>query len=347
MESRKVQRVGYSTLSVSLPSSWVKEVGIKQGDLVVFQPEKGGSLKLMPSALAEHRKEVKEFVVNADLCDEPGMLERIIIGNYVLGRGLLRVVSSERIRSAHVEEIRGILRRIIGLGIVEETSNEIVLQCSIDPTQFKMDMLLRRLSVITATMLDEATQALVDFNLQLARDVISREDEADTVYWLAMRLLLSAQLVRDIAEKIGLEDPLHICMYRCLLKHMELIADHTQDIATGLIELERYNGKVEKEAIEKLAHLGSLVHSLLQKAVDCVFTGDIKTANGIIEIRKVIAMENERLMRELPEIPHMRVIAWGLAGIADMVADIAAITINSALEKQSKICFSKSILVTK
>lgn len=338
MESRKVQRVGYSTLSVSLPSSWVKEVGLKQGDLVVFLPEKGGSLKLMPSALAERKAEVKEFVVNADLCDEPGMLERVIVGNYILGRELLRIVSSKRIQSAHVEELRGILRRLIGLGIVEEASNEILLQCSIDPMKFKMDMLLRRLSVITATMLDEATQALVEFDLELARDVIRREDEADTVYWLAMRLLLSAQLARDIAEKIGLEDPLHICMYRCILKHIELIADYAQDIAKGVIELERYKNKIEKQAIEELSHLGNLAHSLFQKVIDCVFTGDIKIANGVIEIRKVTEMQKEQLMRELPEIPHMRVIAWGLTGIADMVADIAAITINSELEKPSRIC---------
>lgn len=338
MESRKVQRVGYSTLSVSLPSSWVKEVGLKQGDLVLFLPEKGGSLKLMPSALVEHKEEVKEFVVNADLCDEPGMLERVIVGNYILGRGLLRVVSSKRMRSAHVEEIRGILRRLIGLGIVEETSNEIVLQCSIDPTSFKMDMLLRRLSVIAATMLDEATQALVEFDLELAEDVIRREDEADTVYWLAMRLLLSAQLVNDIAEKIGLEDPLHICMYTCVMKFMELIADYAQDIAKGIVELERYKDKIEKKAIEELSHLGRCVHSLLQKAIDCVFTGDIRIANGIIEIRKVIEMHKEQLMRELPEIPHMRATAWGLTGIADTVADFAAIAINRALRKPSKIC---------
>ena len=338
MESRKVQRVGYSTLSVSLPSSWVKEVGLKQGDLVTFLPEKGGSLKLMPSALAEHKEEVKEFVVNADLCDEPGMLERVVVGNYILGRELLRVVSSKRIRSAHVEEIRGILRRLIGLGIVEETSNEIVLQCSIDPTKFKMDMLLRRLSVITATMLEEATQALEEFDVELARDVIRREDEADTVYWLAMRLLLSAQLVRGIAEKIDLEDPLHIGMYRIILKYMELIADYAQDIAKGILELERYKDKIEKQAIEELFHLGILVHSLLQKAIDCVFTGDIKIASGVIEIRKVIEMQKERLLRELPEIPHVRVIAWGLKGIADIVADIAAIAINRALAKPSKMC---------
>ncbi len=33
MEARKVQKVGYSTLIVSLPKDWVEEVGLKQGIL--------------------------------------------------------------------------------------------------------------------------------------------------------------------------------------------------------------------------------------------------------------------------------------------------------------------------
>ena len=343
MESRKVQRVGYSTLSVSLPKDWIKETGLKKGDLVMFLPERDGSLKLMPSALVERKAEAEEIVVNADLCNETGMLERVIVGNYILGRDTIRIVSSKRIMSAHVEEVRRIIRRLIGLGIVEETSNQIVLQCSIDPMKFKIGMLLRRLSVIAATMLSEATQALVESDPELAKDVIRREDEADMVYWLAVRLLLSAQRVRTIAKKIGLEEPLHIVGNRAILKYLELIADYTQNIAKSVIELERYKDRIEKRVIDELAHISELVHSMFQKAIDCLFTGNIKIANDTLEIRRVIKIEEEQMRRALPEIPNLRAIAWGLTGIADLGADIAAIAINRALEKPSKICSPLSI----
>jgi len=49
-------------------------------------------------------------------------------------------------------------------------------------------------------------------------------------------------------------------------------------------------------------------------------------------------MEEDRLMRELPEIPHLRAIALCLTRIADRGAGIAVIAINRALEKPSKIC---------
>jgi len=120
-----VQKVSYSTLSVSLPRRWVKDVELKQGDLVMFLREKDGSLKLMPSELVERKAKAEEFVVNSDLCDEPGMLERIVVGNYILGRDVITITSSSRLKSTQVEEVRRIVRRLFGIGIVEEIPNRI------------------------------------------------------------------------------------------------------------------------------------------------------------------------------------------------------------------------------
>lgn len=169
MEKRRVQQVGYSTLNVSLPSNWVKAVGLKRGDFLSLTSGPDGSLKLIPSALAESRLAIgREFIINSDFCDELGMLERVIIGNYILGRESLQISSSKRIRSEHVEEIRSIAKKLIGMGIVEESANQITLQCSIDPSKLQIDTLMRQLSVIVSTMYEETIQALVDFDQELA-----------------------------------------------------------------------------------------------------------------------------------------------------------------------------------
>jgi len=339
-----VQRVGYSTLSVSLPKDWVNTVGLKQGDLVTFLQEKDGSLKLMPSDLIERKKKAEEFIVNSDLCEEPGMLERIVVGNYILGRDIIAITSSNRLSSTHVEEVRKVVRRLFGIGIVEETSNRIVLQCSIDPAKFKIDMLIRRLSVIASTMQSEAVQALLEFDPKLAEDAIHREDEADMVYWLAMRLLLSAQRVRAIAEKTGLDDPLHILYYGLIIRHLELIADYAENIARTAIEFkECCKEKMSKHVINRIDNLSELAHNIFLRAMDCFFTGDIRIAHNLLEIRKNIKKEHELLMKELPEIPHLRTVVWALTRIADNGAGIAVMAINRALEKSSKICSSRNI----
>jgi len=339
MESRKIQRVGYSTFSVSLPKEWVENTGLKQGDLVMLFEEKDGSLKLLPSSMVERKTEVEEYVINSDLCNEPGMLERLIVGNYTLGREVFRVVSSTRLSRMHVDELRNITHRLMGLGIVQETPERIDLQCSIDPTRFKIDMLMRRLSVIASTMHTEAVQALTEPNQELAEDAIRREDEADMMYWLAIRLLISAQRDRTIADKIGLEEPSEILYFGLITRYLEMIADRAETIAKRAIEFKTHGKeRASKQTMSQIINLSELAQNVFLKAMDCVFNGNIETANNVLEITKVIRNEHERLMKELPEFPILRTVVLELARIADNGAGIAVIAINRALEKPSKIC---------
>jgi len=339
MESRKLQKVGHSTLSVSLPSNWVKEINLKRGDTVFLAPEKDGSLKLFPSKILKPTEGIEEYTCNADLCDEPKMLERIIVGSYILGRDLFSIISSERVRSDHIEEIRGIMPKLIGLGIVEETPDRITLQCSVDPRKFHIDMLLRRLSVISLTIVKEALQSLADSDISLAEDAIRREDEADMMCLLAMRLLISAQRRREVAEEIGLNDPLHILYFGLMLRYLELIADYAEEIARRIIELlKKYKDRLPEWVIERISNLNDLAHDLILKSVDSFFIGDIKIANSLLEMLTFIELERDRLMQELPEIPHLRLILWNITRIADNGASIALVAINNALERKTKIC---------
>jgi phosphate uptake regulator len=340
MESRKVQRVGYATFSVSLPKDWVESTGLKQGDLIMVFPEKDGSLKLIPSSMVERKAQIEEYVINSDLCTEPRMLERIIVGNYILGRDVFKVISSTRIGTMHAEEVRQITRRLMGLGIVQETPQQIDLQCSIDPTKFKIDMLLRRLSIIASTMNSEAMQALTESNQEMAEATFRLEDEADMMYWLATRLLISAQHDRIIADKVGLEEPSQILYYTLIARYLEIIADHAEDIARRVIEFKNHiKERANRQAMRKIINLSEMAQSVLLKAMDCLFNGNIENANNVLEITKVIRNEHERLMEELPESEILRTVVLDLRRIADNGAGIAVIAINRALEKPSKICY--------
>jgi len=335
LESRKLQKVGYSTITVSLPNEWVKQHNVKPGDLVFILPERDGSLRVVPSEVAQ-REEAEEYIINADACDEQGMLERIIVGSYILGRDVIRVTSANRIGKAHTDEIRRIVRKLIGLGILEETSNSILLQCSVDPTKFKLDMLVRRLSLIASTILSEATQALVEKDDALAEEAVNREDEADMIYYLAVRLLLSAQVKPEIAEQLGFSDFLFIPATRVILQYLELIADYSEDVARDVLSLDVYRSRVPAESVDRMKDLSELAQAIFQKAVDCIFTGDLKIANGLLEMNSVLELEANRFMREAPEIPYLRAIVSTLTRIGDKGATIADIAVNRALERPSK-----------
>ena len=48
MESRKIQKVGAATLTISLPKDWADKRNLKKGDQV-FLTEDGEALKVLPA----------------------------------------------------------------------------------------------------------------------------------------------------------------------------------------------------------------------------------------------------------------------------------------------------------
>jgi len=159
------------------------------------------------------------------------------------------------------------------------------------------------------------------------------------MYLLAMRLLISAQRRREVAEEIGLKEPLHILYFGLMLRYLELISDYAEEIARRVIELlQKYRDQLPKWVVERISNLNDLAHDLVFKSVDCFFIGDIKIANSLLEMRTFIELERDRLMQELPEIPHLRLILWNITRIAYNGARIALIAIDNTLERKTSIC---------
>src|SRR5438093_303137 len=118
MEARKVQKVGYSTLIVSLPKDWVEQVSLKQGDIVTFRREPDGGITVYPGLTRE--RENLRYVIDADICDAPNLLTRIITANYLTGHDTIQIVAKKELSQRHLEEVRAVSRRLTGLGSLEQ-----------------------------------------------------------------------------------------------------------------------------------------------------------------------------------------------------------------------------------
>ena len=219
MESRKVQRVGSSSLAVSLPNEWVKEVGIKKGQLVFFQEGEGNILKVMTAKQIEKRPDLA-VELSADFCKDPKLLGRALMGVYSLGIDSIRIISSTRLNSEQINTIRNVTRELMGMGIMEETPNSLLIQCSIDTTKFPINTLLRRLFIISSTMHKEMIDSLDNFSIELASEVIRRDKEAYTMFWVIVRLLNTCQTDKGIASQMEIDDPTMIVWYRLIAQYL-------------------------------------------------------------------------------------------------------------------------------
>ena len=345
VESRKVQKVGTSTLSVSLPKDWAERLGVQKGDILLFEDLRDGSLRVAPSQLGASRGRDAVYVINADLATDKGMLARIVVGNYVIGRNHLVIKSKTRIKSEHLKEVREAVNKMMGLGIMLETSDTIELQCSIDASRFPMETVIKRLYTIGATMQKEAVEALLKRDPRLAEDARGREDEADMVYWLALRLLLTAQMDPHVAEQIGIHAQLPIVGNRLICKNLEHVADYADNIAKSVLDILHGGAEVEEPLLRRLQRSSDIAGRIVADGLSCIFQHDLKMANKAIEAQREVEKLEEEILSEILKkhddptlVASLRAVAWSIRRIAEYGSEIAVIGINRYLERDSNLC---------
>jgi phosphate uptake regulator len=343
MEARKVQRVGYSTLTVSLPRDWVEDVKLKAGDIVSIKREDDGSLKLIPGT--EHkREEIKNCVVNADLCNSNNLLTRVITGNYILGHDTIQIVAKDELKRHHLEEIRTTTQRLTGLSIVEQTLKQITLQSFVDPTRFPIYGLMGRLHIIISSMLEASTKALVERRPELAVEVAHMEEESDRIYWLIVRQLLLAIRDRSVGAKIGIESPLHIAGNRVVAKTLEEMADAAENISKEVLALKDHD--VASETIlNDIAKFSVQVIKISEHSVKGLLTTEINLANQAVEMVQAAENDERKLTQKVltyvkdgSAAASLRIIVWNLGQVAKFCRMIGEVTINRVLERPSEIC---------
>ncbi len=345
VETRKIQKVGTSTLTVSLPKDWVRQHELKKGDQIYIIDEED-ALKLLPGEAARERmeKRLTRYLINADAITEEGLLERVVVGNYILGRERLIIESEARVSAQHLREIRNAVHRLMGLGIIEETPNRVILQCSIEPAKYPMNPLLKRLYIIGATMVKESMEALVTSDRDLAEDAISREDDADRMYWLILRLILSAQQDASLLKDLGMEAPMENVGNRLVAKDLESIADRAEEIAVTVKMALENDVKIDTRLMKHLKELSEDILKQNEKAVGALLSRDVRSANSAINLAPSIEALETKLVEELYKmedafsIVAARNILEGLTSIGKLGQSMAVVAINRYLERASALC---------
>lgn len=359
MEFRKVQQVGSSTLIISLPRDWANEVSLKQGDVVTLEREEDGSIRIRPGMVRETSEPVK-WVVDADLLTDKGFLSRVITGLYIIGNDTIQIEAKKELTPQHLAEIREVIQRLNGIGIVEQNLRRVVIQSFVDPTKFPLEGMLRRLHVITSAMQDAALIAFRERKPELAREVIHMEDEVDRLYWLVVRQILMAIRDRTVGKKIGLTSLLHVAGNRLVSKAMEKIGDYSADMAEQVLKIVDLGGGPEDGTIDRIYSYGQEVQKVYDATMRAFFALDARQANRSIEIVEELEKRHQELLayllskaierakgqhleEELNLLVAQRAIAWDLHQIARFCSTIAEVTINRTLEQPSRICRMETV----
>jgi len=344
VEIRKVQRVGHSTLTVSLPRDWVRQVGLKQGGIVTLRLSEFGELVVTPGTDFE-ADEMTVCKINADVCKDSQLLARIITGNYILGRDTTIISSSTELTAEQLNAIRDSTRRLSGLGIVEQSPNEAVIQCFLDPGKFSVTGLMSRLHKVATSMLDRTLQALTERKYSIALEVLELESEADRLYWLILRQIFRAISTIPLSRHLGLESATHAVGYRAVSKELEEIADCSEAIASQVISMSEGKYDDYSSIIDAVSKFGAEALAVSNGAMDAFSMMDLELANRtVVRSKQMEGAEKELTEQVVSTVQDrklavaLRSIIWNLLEIARSAQLISEVAINRYIESNTDFC---------
>lgn len=149
MGFRKLQVTGGGTYTVSLPKNWIEENSLDKGDQVSISVKEDGSILISPKE-AEIDKKTR-IGMNKDL----ELIIRMFITKYLEGFDKIEVFTDERFTPEFRKDLKETVQNLIGVELFEETSKKMVFQTLVESGSFDLNNILRRLSVITQSIVDK------------------------------------------------------------------------------------------------------------------------------------------------------------------------------------------------
>ena len=305
MDTRKVQMTSDGTFFVTLPKTWVTIHGIGRGATLTFAEGNDGKLLLGPQS--ERDRESRSIKLG------PGpTLERDIEEKYLLGYDMIELESRSVLHSEVRDHVKSILKKLVGLEIVEEDAQKIVMQCLIEPSLLAPERIIRRLHLMTKAMQQDAITAFANCDLKLAKTVEERDEEVDRLYFLLVRIVRDALTDLTTAERIH-ASPVDCLDYRILSSLIEHFGDYSTLIAMNVPSPRR---GFPKQTSRSLKQSGETINLMYSSSVEAVLSRNLNLISRVGELQR-------KALDEIKAIEH------ALVGLDHGVLDQATSAISS------------------
>jgi phosphate uptake regulator len=334
VELRRLQMTGGASYTVSLPKYWVKEQGLKAGDVVAVLPRSDSSLTLIPhEKIPASQSKSAEVTLAPSKDQDKDQILRTVVAQYLAGYDLIRI----RFPTASRHDLRTYLREaarkmFVGSEIIEESKDELIVQCLSTYSDFPAPKVISRMSLISKLMLRDAVESLKTRDTALSDEIIRRDEEVDRFYLFLIRQLTMAVLNRSLIQEIGLSDPRDCLVYRVVSKSLERIADHATTIARMASEIE---APLPQRLIDNLSKVSDLTSSVLEDALKSLTKVDGTIANTSIISAQRVEKDAESVMDKLFDfrlsqktVVAVRLALESLKRISEYGEDVAEMTIN-------------------
>lgn len=321
MGTRRVQKVGKSTFTVSLPQDWAKARGIAAKAEVDVHSLPDGSLRIATLDSIKSGAKPKEIVIVPKEPDA-GFIIRKALAAYVSNYDLIKLDFSKiTLEPGGKEKIRKIIKnKMAGGEIIEESVSQITIQILLRPYEFPLDKLLLRMATMAHDMMADVSRGINERERSMLQDVTERDEDVDKLYFMASRWLTGMIGDQTSLQNYGLKQAKDCLEYRLAFRHMERVADHINRIASNFLvvidEVDRDLGTSFAEALDGAS-------GVFIKSVNCLQSGSLQEANKSIHDARKAILSAEDLMSRVVELKMKTKTIGALIIVVDSIKRIA------------------------
>ncbi len=336
---RKVQVTGGNSFVVSLPKTWVTDVGLRAKDPVAVLVQPDSSLLIVP------RRDIRatsksEAILEAGPGLDKDFLLRHFISYYLAGYDTIRIALGRADSGLRSFIREGIRRKLVGVEIIEESSSGILTQCLSGYFDLPLKKALERMAIIAGGMLSDSVAVLQSRSRGTAEEVIDRDDEVDRFYHFLLRQLNIAVRDRSVIREIGLTSTRDCLGYRLVVKSTERVADHAAGIAAQAEDLQI----LSEGSVKKVLEMTAMSRKVFDSSIAALVRLDGKVAEeAIAKSKEVIQMEGKLSSEVLSprmngaQVASAKLMLESIRRAAEYGSDIAEVAIDLTIPEPRSI----------
>ena len=272
--TRRLQKIGSSML-VSLPKEWIDANNLSKSNQVEIETNQNNlSIRTQLS-----KRPSKEVEISYPLSEGEGIVPTIT-GAYLLGFDIIKIVGKSSISINDRESVRGSMRKLVGLEIIDEDATNISIQFLLDETSINPQNILKRMSSIALGMFNDVVLALKNGDKTNLETIANRDAEINRQYFLLVRLIRSTIMDTRLAGIFNLEN-IDILDYRIAANTLEIAGDTVVELSKLLIK-----SNLSKKELKKLYDFAKDIDEIQIKSIDSFISNNRMLAINAIKLQR-------------------------------------------------------------
>jgi len=260
---------------VSLPKEWIDANNLDKTNQVEIETNQNNlSIRTQLS-----KRPSKEIEISYPLPKGESIVPTIT-GAYLLGFDIIRIVSKSPISFSDRESVRGSMRRLVGMEIIDEDATNISVQFLLDETSVNPQNILKRMSSIALGMFSDVVSSLETGDKTNLETIANRDAEINRQYFLLVRLIRSTIMDTRLAGVYNLEN-IDILDYRIAANTLEIAGDTVVELSESLIK-----SNLSKTELKKLYDFAKDIEEIQTKSIDSFISNDRSLAINAITLQR-------------------------------------------------------------